>query len=277
MEKPFWVAIQANNFALSTEPSLAELTVELLGYLSALDPFLRDEVGYDVLAHWIDRGHYTPTEMVAMADQMVLNLQTGLGEQGSDSVYLRAFSLLVLGELLGRDIDAPYLTPAQLNRFVQAAFAWASAEVDLRGFDLQNGWIHTGAHGGDLLRVIGKHPRVTDLAGVLGAVASLTTRPHGHHFHFDEDERLVTAVLAVLGRPELEPPVFERFLNQVSEGWDLRSAQVINKTGEPNLINVVTRQNCRNLLRSLYFALLERGDERSTLVATALKGIRRWV
>lgn len=154
MEKRFWEAIHAHNFALPPEPSLAELTAELLGYLGALDPFLRDEIGYYVLAHWIDRGHYTPAEMVALADQMVTNLKTGLGEPASET-----------------------------------AFAWAAAEVDLRGYDLQHGWIHTGAHGGDLLRVIGKHPRVTELDGVLDAIASLPTRHHGHPFHFDEDER----------------------------------------------------------------------------------------
>lgn len=277
MEKAFWLKIQEENFALPTEPSLSMLTAELLGYLGALDPVLRDDVGYYTIAHWIDRGHYTPAEMVAMADQMVANLETGVGKQGSDTAYLRAFSLLVLCELLGRDIDAPYLTPEQLDQYVRAAFAWAAAEVDLRGYDLQQGWIHTGAHGGDLLRVIGKHPRVTDLEGALMAVASLARRLHGHPFQFDEDERLVTAILAVMGRPELQPATFERFLAKVSEGWDLRSAEVIRREGEESLLPVIARQNCRNLLRSLYFNLLERSDERVALVAEALQRIRRWV
>lgn len=276
MEKAFWLAIQANDFALPQEPSLPALSAELLGYLGALDPDLRDEIGYYTLATWIDRGLYTPTEMLAMADQMVANLQTGLGEQGSDSVYLRAFSLLVLGELLGRDIKAPYLSEGALARYVAAAFAWAEAEVDLRGYDLVHGWAHAGAHGGDLLRVIAKHPRTTELEPVLVAVASLATRLHGHPFLFDEDERLVTAIMAALGRPELHPAAFERFLAHLTEGLDGRSAQVINSDGEASLLPVLARQNRRNLLRSLYFALLERADERSTQVATALQRIRRW-
>jgi hypothetical protein len=279
MEKAFWLAVLANDYARPTEPPLAELTAELLGYLGALDPVLRDDIGYCTLAHWIERGYYTPTEMVAMADRMVTNLLTGLGEPGSDTVYLRAFSCLVLAELLSRDIDAPYLSEEQLARYVTAALAWAEAEVDLRGFDLTHGWAHTAAHAGDLLRVIGTHPRVQDLDGTLGAVASLTVRPHGHPFHFDEDERLVSAVLAVLGRPELHPDSFERFLTQVTAGWDVRLGQLAKgwQAGTGSLVQVITRQNCRNLLRSLYIALQERADDRSTLVAGALHRLKRWV
>lgn len=276
MDKAFWLAIKEQDYQLPSEPGLEALTAELMGYLGALDPEIRDGIAYYTLGTWIGRGHYSAATMVAIAEQMVANLQVGLGDRASDTVYLRSFSGLILAELLRRDGKESYLSADDRARYVKAAFAWASAEGDLRGFDAAHGWAHAGAHAADLLRLIGLHPQVgpSELEGVLGAVGALAGGAHGYPFLYDEDERLVAAVLAVLGRSELPAGAFERFLAAVSRRWDEQSGgeQEVDK----NLVLVVARQNCRNLLRSLFFALSEREDERGAQVAAALQRISRW-
>src|SRR6266545_2648413 len=86
-----------------------ELTPELLSWLGSSDAELRDEFAYPILTAWIERGQYGPDELRDIAGQMLANLGKGLGESGTDSVFLRSFSALILMEVVARDNAEPFL------------------------------------------------------------------------------------------------------------------------------------------------------------------------
>ncbi len=96
---------------------MAELTPELLGWLGSTDPELRDEFAYRILAAWIERGQYASRQLRTMAKQMTANLETGLGEHDTDSVYLPP-PVLVLMEIVAFDNAHPFLDQADLDGYL---------------------------------------------------------------------------------------------------------------------------------------------------------------
>ena len=69
---------------------------------------------YRILAAWIERGQYGADQLRTMAKQMTANLEAGLGEQDTDSVYLRTYSVLILMEIVAFDNANPFLDQADL-------------------------------------------------------------------------------------------------------------------------------------------------------------------
>src|SRR4051794_21396157 len=104
MDKAFWQAVLDADGAVPAGHTVTELTPELLGYLGSTDPFLRDDVAFEVLAAWIVRDNlYPPDQLRAIGDVLAHNLTIGLGQQGDDSIFLRSFSALVLDKVIEAD------------------------------------------------------------------------------------------------------------------------------------------------------------------------------
>ena len=59
MDKASWQRIIANDYALPSQPSLAQLTNQLLSYLGSTNAELRESIAYPILEQWIDRVYYT--------------------------------------------------------------------------------------------------------------------------------------------------------------------------------------------------------------------------
>src|SRR3954447_23682646 len=85
---------------------LAELTAELTTMLGAADPYLRDEIAYPTLATWVSEGVYDEL-LVGLGDGMTAGLVVGIGEEGTDTVFRRSFSALVLATCIERATTLP--------------------------------------------------------------------------------------------------------------------------------------------------------------------------
>src|SRR3990172_5097725 len=97
MDKGFWQTVIDNNYVLPQGADVVALTNELLGYLGSPDPDLRDTFAYSILARWMLRdGMYSADDLLAITLALLPNLVNGIGQQDSDSVFLRSYSVLVL-------------------------------------------------------------------------------------------------------------------------------------------------------------------------------------
>src|SRR5688572_26401142 len=103
MDKQFWFDIRDNQYAVPEDGSVPELTEELFSYIGSTDPELRDEIAYETFANWLDKRRYTPEQTRGYIMRLVINLQDGLGERDTDSVFVRAFSVLFLAEIVHTD------------------------------------------------------------------------------------------------------------------------------------------------------------------------------
>jgi uncharacterized protein DUF2785 len=254
MDRSFWRVIANDENALPQGEWVAELTPELLGWLGSTDPELRDEFAYRILAAWIERGQYGAEQLRTMAKQMTANLEAGLGEHGTDSVYLRTYSVLILMEIVAFDNANPFLDQADLDGFLEAALGYLLREQDLRSWVPGPGWANAIGHTADLLMMLARSPHlgVTELQRILDAIADRLVTPSAVVFVHHEDERLAYAVLNVLRRNLIDRSWLVAWLDRFTaapghESWRAAYASAAESAA---------RANVTAFLRSLHLQLI---------------------
>ena len=85
-------------------------------------------------------------ELWEMATQLLHNLTIGLGEQQSETIFWRSFSLLILTEIIYHDLTHPTLSATEVRQVLEQALAYFEAEQDLRGYDIEKGWLHENSN-----------------------------------------------------------------------------------------------------------------------------------
>ena len=140
MDTSFWQAIVDIDFAAPCGSSVADLTPQLISFLSSTDPQLRDTFGFPILAIWIDRGgYYTPAQLGEVGAPMIHHLSAGLGESETDTVFGRAFSALILGKVIDADNRQFFLSADEVHDWLNQALGYIQAECDVRSVIPGNG------------------------------------------------------------------------------------------------------------------------------------------
>jgi hypothetical protein len=254
MDKAFWQAILENNCTVPEGHTVASLTPELLAYLGSTDPELRDDIALSILATWIERaGGYTNDELRTIGKQMAHNLTLGIGEQGSDAVFLRSFSALVLDCVIEHDNTQPFLEPAEIQSYLEQALDYLTQERDLRGYVAEKGWAHSAAHTADLLGYMARSHALDagDLERILHAIATKMIAPVEHVYLYKEDERLAYTVMTILRRDLIGLPFLEAWVDQLASADDPTTWYQAASTEA----GACARHNAKVFLRSLYFQL----------------------
>jgi len=202
MDIEFWVSIAKNDYKIPEGHTLDELTRELFGYLGSTDPELRDDIAYIVYANFLKREMYSTDEIRSHVDELLSNLDIGIGETESDSVFLRTFSVLLLAEIIYNDNKKPLLDMKQVHAVLAKGLWYLSVEKDPRGHIPVKGWAHALAHTADLMLELAKN-RFTnkgDLENILKIIADKLIHSTNWVYIHGEDDRLANAVIAVLKR-----------------------------------------------------------------------------
>ncbi len=218
MASAYWEQVRASGLAVPPDRPLDELTAELTAMLGSTDPSRRDHTAYAVLAGWISRGVYDDL-LSGLGDGMVAGLDEGLGEVGTDTVFRRSFSALVLTECIERDNRTELLGESQVMRWGDHLAGWLLRERDLRGFVLGKGWAHALAHGADAIGALAdsRHFGLPELTVLLDVLADRLCDGSAGAPLAGEADRLATAVVRLTHRNLVPIDVFE--------GWALRIAE----------------------------------------------------
>ena len=217
MAEMFWERVKANGLKVPDDRPLADLTTELTTMLGDPDPRQRDGIAYPTLATWVSEGVYDDL-LQGLGDGMAAGLDVGLGENGTDSVFRRSFSSLVLTECILRD-NAMQLVPGDtILRWGDRVAGWLVREKDLRGFVPGKGWAHALAHGADAIGALGGSQAVgrLELTVLLDVIADRLLLPTGYRFLHGEDDRLAYATMKVLRRNLVGPDVLEPWVARLA-------------------------------------------------------------
>jgi len=248
VNKQFWLDIRNNEFAVPDGQDVFTLTEELFVYLGSPDPDLRDTIAYEVFATWLDKGLYPPELVRTYIMRLLVNLNEGLGEVGDDSLYLRAFSVLCLAEIIHHDNQQPFLDADEVHNLLTRGLAYLESEADPRGYTGEKGWGHALAHTADLLFVLARSPhlRADDLLLILNGISTKLVDAANWIYIHGEDDRLVRAALTALERDLLDEAAVQGWLasltNPTADGW---KGAWMNEERSRAYFNV------RNFLRSL--------------------------
>ena len=212
----YWSQVQAAGFEVPADRPLDDLTAELTTMLGSTEPEVRDGTAYPALATWIERGVYDDL-LSGLGDGMIAGLSIGLGESGTDSVFRRSFSALILGECLERN-NAEHLLPgAKVMEWGDRIAGWFLAEQDTRGFVDGKGWAHAVAHGADTIAVLGESPHLAgpELAVMLDVIAERLLQPSGSPLAAGEPDRMAAATMRILRRNALTLDSLESWVHRI--------------------------------------------------------------
>ncbi|QQE79356.1 DUF2785 domain-containing protein [Alicyclobacillus sp. SO9] len=229
-----------------------DICVWLLENLGSPDAELRDGLSFTILAKILmetpnlEGSHLKQVLQTAIDDE---HLFYRIGETGSDSVFMRSFSVLVVAAVLERDGRDNLLDTDTVREAIAAVLRYALEEEDKRGYVAKKGWAHSVAHTSDALDSCIVHRYITveqtDLA--LDALRHLImSRDYLVH---DEDGRLAETVyrMVKLNRVEFD----------IVKDWMPGFAQHTYGTSlEPS----APGWNAQNFLRRLYLRLHWAGD-----------------
>jgi hypothetical protein len=249
MESAFWDRVVAEGHKVPADRPLAELTAELTTMLGSADPYLRDEIAYPTLATWVSEGVYDEL-LQGLGDGMTAGLVVGIGEDGTDTVFRRSFSALVLAECIERATTLPPgragVPEETVLRWGDRVAGWLIRERDLRGYVPGKGWAHALAHGADALGALAEAPQMgrLELTVLLDVIADRLLLPTRARFVYSEDDRLAAATMRVLRRDLVGLDVLEPWVARLAA----RSQPAFESDDDPFLVT----GNVQAYLRALH-------------------------
>jgi hypothetical protein len=227
----FWKAIKDHNFAVPSHESPGTLALEIADLAASTDPIVRDECGYEILASWIYRDQLLAGDQLeALRRKLIPGMIFQIGEAGSDTIFRRSFSALYMSVLAAQDLQKPFLSDAALKETLETALQCYANEKDLRGYVPDKGWAHATAHVADLLKFLGRNPKLS-VEGQKKIVAAIAQRCRtaSSVFVWGEDARMAAALLSVVDRKDFDASPFETWFQAlITENKELWKSPAIN-------------------------------------------------
>ncbi|WP_458125069.1 DUF2785 domain-containing protein [Paenibacillus sp. Z3-2] len=242
--------IQSANLSIDYVEQPYELALHMMNHIGSPDPVLRDELIYVTFATWIRQGVFSQDQLrhilqLALDDQ---HLFYGIGEQGTDSVFTRTFSVLLLPPILNVDRQRPFLNKEDIAGIHHRLTTYLEREKDVRGYVDDKGWAHAPAHAADAVEDLAQSPYLerTDLLELLHALAVKITESSVVYIH-DEDQRIAHAVITILRRNLLEQKDITVWIDSLHPGDKAENRSLLESSQ--------MRLNVRLFLQTLYFAI----------------------
>lgn len=253
-----------NEFRMNESINITELTSAMLSEIGNVDPVLRDKLIYDSFSQMIFKDLYSDKELKEILNTCFNHehLFYKIEEAGEDSVFTRSFSSLIIAVILNVNLQRNLLTSNDIEKVYDNLLNYLDQEQDVRGLVPEKGWAHSMAHVADALDELVKQPNLSSgyLEIIFEAILNKITG-NKNHFHYDEDERMVIPVIAMLQRGLDESIVCEKITqlaNDVKENFS---------TGDQSYF--IYRVNVKQFFGSLYFHLETKNQ--NAVIRTSIK------
>ena len=255
-----------SDYAIPRSVNPAEFVLASIPLLGECEGEFRERHVYGTLHRWvvseaIDAQGLRAIHLALLGDNVLFS---GIGENGTDSAFLRAFAVLLLVPTIYMHRKEAYLSSEDIKATCSALARYLREEKDYRGYvSAENWWAHGVAHAAD---AVGQLVQCAELQAesivqLLEAIAQAMT-PDTVAYAHEEDARMATAVLKLFKRDEVSLEIIENWLGLV--------VPEARFTGQlPNVH--IKYVNARNFVRCLLFQAKERGiaDEQLALIEAA--------
>lgn len=230
--------VDANDYAISLSSCLA-----------SPNPELRDRVGYEVLTYWLRKDKLDISIINELTQNLLSGLTKGVGTTDGEHAFERAFSALILSEIIRDDGRHLRWTTEKLNEVVIKSRKMFEAERDYRGLDNKYGWIHTIAHGSDLLWRLSLHPKITDQqqTEILTSLITQIARPNAPAYIFNEADRLSRVVIAIISSEKLDTEIIIKWVSKIGLSTPMSNWNSAFATAE----GMARLHNTKQFLRAL--------------------------
>jgi len=253
--------LERANYTVPTELDFNAAIADMLHFVGDTDSDLREGI-YKAFDTLNDNGAFSPDQMRHILTTTLddRHLFLGIGESGTDTVFMRAFSSLIICVAFCMHDENPFLTSAEIQHVRGTVLRYISQEKDYCGYVPGKGWAHAIAHAADALANIAGVDKATDIDGdysigreglleILDAIKMLAINP-ALVYDAEEDERLAEAAMYVIYTEVLS--------NDDMCSWIADFAKYIDRNTMPS--DYFRKINQKHFLRSLYFELIADDD-----------------
>jgi len=244
--------VTAKEYRLPEGIDTDKLADDMLVWMGDTDLELRDKLIYSTFAELFDSKQFSPQQIkrilyTAMDDKHLFH---GIGEKGTDTVFMRAFSILIIPIALDANGETPFLSDEEVLHVKDTVLRYIREEQDTRGYVEEKGWAHAIAHGADALWAVAECDAVDadSLKQVLAAIETAIKKQRTA-YGYEEDERLTTAFIEIYEREVLS-------LDDI-KSW-VKALASYDEEGQHHEV-VSVKISIKNFMRSVYFRLPE-GD-----------------
>lgn len=227
--------------------NINELVNEMLSNIGTLDFELRDDLIHIGFENLIANGSITDLKMKEILKICLDNnhLFYKIGEDDKHAIYTRSFSLLLIPQLLDRNLKSPFLDKVDIKLIKEKLVEYANKESDFSGYSIKYGWAHAAAHLADSLEALLKYPIDTvDTNDILDIIKKMV-KIDKIVYQYLEEERLIRPFMSILKKNVLEVKLVLNWLHDLSE-WEPKENWNLEFT---------VLYNVRNFFSSLYFII----------------------
>lgn len=242
--------IKQNQYLLENKEKADKYGDLMLAYIGDLDPELRDILIYRTFYHWIlEKKYFNKVKLLEILKiaQDKEHLFYKIGNEDDNSIFTRAFSVLLIALILAYNNDNPFIEENLFFEVKDNLLKYYKKENDLRGYTLENGWADGISHAADAFdELISCEQSSREIyLEVLEAVKRMLSNEK-HIFKEEEDERITNIVFRMIKE------------NLLAETELINWLESFNEFQKPdtNREKRTARINLKNFCRSLYFRLL---------------------
>ena len=175
----------------------------MLEHIGSVDSELRDQLIYSLFSQLIVEKNLLEHELLTKLLDVALNdlLLRGIGEKGTDTVFTRSFTSLLIALILYRDNKDDFLDPHTILRVKDTLINYINLEKDLRGYVADKGWAHSIAHVADNFDELVKSKKIhkEHYGEMLRALWDKIFVFNSVYIH-EEEERILIPILEMLER-----------------------------------------------------------------------------
>ena len=223
----------------------------MLMQIGNTDSYLRDELIYQSFGKLIYSNQLGANELETLLVRLTQDdyLFYKIGEQGTDSVFTRSFSVLVIAAIIEYDVVKLQVDNRIIKHTVEKVSEYMITEKDTRGFVEGKGWAHAIAHGADALDALAKHPKMQkpETVKILQAIEHSLLRQVD--YLDEEEERLAIIISSLLKYQDAEKEI---------QLWIEKIMAIVETKLEENqgMIEAYhTQRTAKNFLKSVYLIL----------------------
>ncbi|WP_273834311.1 DUF2785 domain-containing protein [Guptibacillus sedimenti] len=236
---------------------LDDLLIHMLHQIGSTDPVLRDDLIYTTFGKLVIEDFLTKEQLTYLLNTCLddEHLFYRIGERGTDSVFTRSFSVLVVALILEKDREEGFLKEDRMEVATAKCFKYLREEQDTRGYVETKGWAHSIAHGADALTEVIRHPvfEIEKIDECLEVIRACLFKKATTYVD-DEDERLLFAIEGLLDQG-LSEEKFSKWIELLStelEGLFQQNGYSVD------FFHI--KGNVLSFMKSCYFRLIMKED-----------------
>ncbi|WP_242280625.1 DUF2785 domain-containing protein [Bacillus cereus group sp. BfR-BA-01347] len=190
-----------NNYVINNVLNIDPLSSSMLEHIGDTDSYLRDKLIYSTFYHLIKKDYISHTHLQKLLSESISDkyLLYKIHLDDEDAVFTRAFTTLLITLIIDADTNHNFLSQADLLHVKDQLVLYMNNEHDFRGYVQDHGWAHSIAHASDTFEALIRSPKLETLyyEEILQTLLNKVC-VHSIYYKYEEDERLVYPIVAML-------------------------------------------------------------------------------